>query len=1624
MKKIPLYAALFTALLFALMLNGCSNVFFEKPREYSGGETANPDIPGGLGTIQVSFTQGAARTVMPAIDLTGLYVRYWFNKDGAGPIEKTPETGVFTLEPGTYSLEVKVFADNAWNDLVAEGTTDADFIIRAGENAGEVNVTLRPIADEGEGSLAFSLEYPAGVTVQAFTLTLIAGGESPVDLAAAGTASGSDPVTLSGTTADIPAGYYLLRAELKNTDGTSTGRVEVVHIYRNLEAEASYEFIADDFRAFRVTTPANSGEGSLRQALTDALVMAAGPQLIQVLLEPGSEIELESALPTINKSMTIEGNGVTLTRAVSWSSSSQLLYIDGSGAAVTVRRVRFKNGKGGSGGGIRHATGDLTLESCIFSGNQNSGSTSTAGGGAVHSSVAGVTLTVRGCTFYNNTTGGSSGTGGGGAIYYKGTLTLTGNVFYGNTALYYPVVCSRGGTLNAASYNVVDTALGTTAIQCGWKPGEGDVQAGGRLVSALTFHPFAGAAGRLPAVLPADYPAVDFYGSPVRGGGAAGAVQEAGNGYYLECWTASSQAGIIGVSGASPDADNIYPAGSTVTITGTPSENYSFRYCRVNGELRTVSGNSLSITLSAHTQVQVIFSLDVNVFTDNSGAVSTPGTLRWALTLAQKDDIITFSGVKAGETTIELAEVLPKIKNNLTIEGSGITLTPSGSWTASNPSPLLNIECTLDATVTIRRVHFKNGRATGYGGAIRTAEPLTLESCIFSGNQNTFTNAAGSGGAINAANVVSKNLTIRGCTFYNNQSGAGTNGVGGAMYLGNNAFLTLTGNLFYGNSAPTYPVIRHNTTSPVVDASFNVVDVSFGTSTTSCGWAGGTGDTLETGMPVSSASFRILYGSGAANKLPAVLPADYPATDFYGDPVRGGGAAGAVQGSTAAGYYYLGLSVKDSSRGTITSSPSPDAEGLVLGSSSVTVTAAPNEGYSLGHWLINGVRDDRPGPLTMSLAGITSVQAVFVRQVTVDNFIDAAGSDTPGNRTLRWALTDPQDDDIIRFTGVNAGTTTIELASNLPYISKSITIEGAGVTLTRSGGATNNRAGLSIQATAKEVTIRRVHFKDLAAGGNGAIYSAAVLTLESCIFSGNRNTSTSTGGGAINAINNLTIRGCTFYGNSATNYAGAVHFATANVTLTLTGNLFYGNSATKSWPIVRLLNSSTLVNPSYNVVDMAFGGGSAVYDECGWTAGTGDVQVSGPQVSSGSFKLLQGSGAAGRLPADLPADYPATDFYGASVSGGGAAGAVQGSTTAGYYYLGLSVKDGSRGTITSSPSPDAEGLVLGSSSVTVTAAPEGGYSLGYWLINGVRDDRPGPLTMSPAGNTLVQAVFVRQVTVSNAGNSGPGTLREALTNVQDDDLITVSVTGAIELESALPPITRSLTIEGNGVTLTRAASWTAANSSSQLLYINNNTVEVTVRRVHFKNGLATYQGGAIHNIGILTLESCVFSGNRMTDNKGGALYSKNSTRRNPLTIRGCTFYNNNVESNSGEAGAVYYSGAGSTLTLTGNLFYGNSAAGGSPVVLIENAISSASYNVVDVPFGTGSTDCGWAAGTGDTTFSTLGISGGPFDTTTFVPAAALRSVLPSIRPAGFPAADFYGTARTFPGAPGAVADTP
>jgi predicted outer membrane repeat protein len=291
--------------------------------------------------------------------------------------------------------------------------------------------------------------------------------------------------------------------------------------------------------------------------------------------------------------------------------------------------------------------------------------------------------------------------------------------------------------------------------------------------------------------------------------------------------------------------------------------------------------------------------------------------------------------------------------------------------------------------------------------------------------------------------------------------------------------------------------------------------------------------------------------------------------------------------------------------------------------------------------------------LSINLSAHTRIEAVFNRVVTVSDFGDGAGS--AAAPTLRYALTNARDGDLVTFAGATAGTTRIELTEVLPQITTSMIIEGKGVTLTRHPSWTASSETsqlLYINSATAVVTIRAVHFTGgLSTGNGGAIRTIGSLTLESCVFSLN----TAWNGGAIYSTGTLSIRGCTFYSNSGR--GGAVYFSASGKLLTLTGNLFYGNTGASSM-VYR--STGTTIVASYNVADTAFGTGTG---QAGWAAQTGDRTLTSLGIDSenapfDTTTFVPVSDLQNVLPSTAPADFPATDFYGTTWTFPGAPGAV------------------------------------------------------------------------------------------------------------------------------------------------------------------------------------------------------------------------------------------------------------------------------------------------------------------------------------------------------------------------------
>lgn len=178
-----------------------------------------------------------------------------------------------------------------------------------------------------------------------------------------------------------------------------------------------------------VTSQANSGAGSLRQALAD--VPAGGTIVFSaaVFTETSRTIALTTELVT-GKHVTIDAGNLSDGLVVSGGNASRIFRV-AAGGNLTIKRVALTGGNGagtvtGGFGGAVINDGALRLEECTLSGNQ-----ATFYGGAISSAG---TLTLDRCTVSGNSAGSL-----GGGIYSSssGTLAVTNSTLTGNTAVQY-----------------------------------------------------------------------------------------------------------------------------------------------------------------------------------------------------------------------------------------------------------------------------------------------------------------------------------------------------------------------------------------------------------------------------------------------------------------------------------------------------------------------------------------------------------------------------------------------------------------------------------------------------------------------------------------------------------------------------------------------------------------------------------------------------------------------------------------------------------------------------------------------------------------------------------------------------------------------------------------------------------------------------------------------------------------------------------------------------------------------------------------------------------------------------------------------------------------------------------
>ena len=190
--------------------------------------------------------------------------------------------------------------------------------------------------------------------------------------------------------------------------------------------------------AQQVTSSADSGAGTLRQAIADASEGST------ITFNGVSTITLTSGQLDLNKALTIDGGtGVTIERNTS-SVGFRIFSINAVGT-VSMSNLTIKNGKLSSiedGGGI-YANADLELDSCVFQNNEAGDD-----GGAVYMEV-GKNITARYCIVNGN----SAGWGGG--IYVGSNADILNCEFSNNT------VSTDGGAIRSGT-----EAVNTTITNC------------------------------------------------------------------------------------------------------------------------------------------------------------------------------------------------------------------------------------------------------------------------------------------------------------------------------------------------------------------------------------------------------------------------------------------------------------------------------------------------------------------------------------------------------------------------------------------------------------------------------------------------------------------------------------------------------------------------------------------------------------------------------------------------------------------------------------------------------------------------------------------------------------------------------------------------------------------------------------------------------------------------------------------------------------------------------------------------------------------------------------------------------------------------------------------------------
>ena len=213
-----------------------------------------------------------------------------------------------------------------------------------------------------------------------------------------------------------------------------------------------------------VTNTADTGSGSLRQALGDA----ASGDTINFDLPAPSTIDLTTNELVLTKSLTISGPGaknLTVEFLNGSTGGPRVMTIAAGELDVTITGLTIAGGSSfQEGDGLFNlSTGVVNIQACVIESNYG-----TVGGGIANEG----NLNLTECTVSKNSASG--GESGGGGVYNNGTMTITGCTISGNNAdglAGGPPIIAGAGVLNYGTLTLVNSTVSGNTTYKGYGGG-------------------------------------------------------------------------------------------------------------------------------------------------------------------------------------------------------------------------------------------------------------------------------------------------------------------------------------------------------------------------------------------------------------------------------------------------------------------------------------------------------------------------------------------------------------------------------------------------------------------------------------------------------------------------------------------------------------------------------------------------------------------------------------------------------------------------------------------------------------------------------------------------------------------------------------------------------------------------------------------------------------------------------------------------------------------------------------------------------------------------------------------------------------------------------------------------